>query len=62
MQTCLACGGDEFAYPYWNPESHWDDHPDYPTEDWTDEVINGDTRQSYIEWVNSRLDDRANND
>ena len=39
----------------WKPESHWDDHPLYPVEDWQYEVANGDTRQSYVEWVNSRI-------
>lgn len=42
--------------PYWNPKSHWDDHTDYPTEDWKSEVMEGDTRQSYVEWVNARID------
>lgn len=40
----------------WAPESHWDDHSDYPTEDWKDEVMNGDTRLSYIDWVNEQLE------
>ena len=35
-----------------DPErSHWDDHPDYPVEDWQSEVANGDTRQSYRDWL-----------
>ena len=41
----------------WRPDSHWDNHEDYPTEDWTDEVCEGNTRQSYIEWVNSQIED-----
>lgn len=40
----------------WKPLSHWDNHPGYPTEDWTDEVIEGNTRQGYIDWVNSQLE------
>jgi len=40
----------------WNPKSVWDDHPDHPAEDWIADVANGDTRQSYIAWVNHRLD------
>lgn len=40
----------------WKPEGHWDDHPDHPHIDWVYEVSNGDTRQSYLEWVNSQLE------
>ena len=40
----------------WTPDSHWDDHSDYPTESWKDEVMVGDTRQGYIAWVNSQLE------
>lgn len=36
-------------------ESHWDEHPDHPVEDWKSEVANDDTRQSYKEWVAARL-------
>jgi hypothetical protein len=39
----------------WVPESRWSDHPDYPPEDWTYEVGNGDTRLGYVEWVNIKL-------
>ncbi len=40
----------------WDPESHWDDHDEYPVEDWKTEVENDDTRGSYIGYVNSRID------
>ena len=40
----------------WDPESHWDNHPDYPTEDWINEVCDGNTRQSYVEWVNHEIE------
>lgn len=40
----------------WNPESHWDHHPDHPVEDWQAEVANDDTRQGYRDWVESQLD------
>lgn len=30
---------------------YWEDHPKYSAEDWAYEVVNGDTRQSYWEWV-----------
>ena len=36
--------------------SHWDNHPDYPVEDWKYEVENDDTRQSYREWVFSQIE------
>ena len=42
----------------WEPASHWDNHPDFPVEDWKAEVSNDDTRQSYIEWVNCQLEAR----
>lgn len=35
--------------------SIWDTHPDYLTEDWTDEVINGNTRLGYWEWVANEI-------
>lgn len=34
----------------------WADHPIYGAEDWRFEVANGDTRQSYAEWVASKLE------
>lgn len=37
-------------------ESHWDDHPDYPTEDWKEEIMDGNTRQSYKQWVASQVE------
>ena len=40
----------------WDPESHWDNHPDHPTEDWINEVCDGNTRQSYVEWVNHEIE------
>ena len=43
----------------WAPESHWDDHDEFPVADWQAEVENGDTRQSYVDWVNSQMALRA---
>jgi hypothetical protein len=43
----------------WKPDSHWDNHEDYPTEDWQDDVLEGGTRQSYIDWVNSQIEEDA---
>ena len=40
----------------WKPESHWDDHPDHSVEDWKYEIANGNTRQGYVDWVNSSLE------
>jgi hypothetical protein len=34
----------------------WADHPVYGSEDWRYEVGNGDTRQSYAEWVASKIE------
>lgn len=42
--------------------SHWDDHPDHPVEDWQYEVANGDTRQSYKDWVISQAEQEDENE
>ena len=34
----------------------WGNMPNFPTEDWTDEVTNGDTRLGYWEWVAHQMD------
>ena len=36
--------------------SHWDDDPEFPSEDWKYEVANGDTRLGYGEWVEHQRD------
>jgi hypothetical protein len=36
--------------------SHWEDDPEFPAEDWKDEVANGDTRLGYHEWVQNQRD------
>ena len=41
----------------WVPESHWDNHPDHSPEEWRREVEEENTRESYIAWVNSRLEE-----
>ena len=48
--------GDEM-HDNWEPESHWDEHPAWAVSEWADEVKADDTRQSYIDWVNSRLEE-----
>jgi hypothetical protein len=41
---------------HWTPDSHWDEHPNHAVSDWQDEVSAGDTRESYIDWVNNRIE------
>lgn len=40
----------------WEPGSNWDQHHEYPAEDWSHEIQNGDTRLGYHEWVNAKLE------
>ena len=30
---------------------YWGEHPEYPLDNWKDEVHNDDTRSGYWEWV-----------
>ncbi|WP_262030630.1 hypothetical protein [Microvirga sp. Mcv34] len=41
-------------------DSVWDDHPDFPSEDWKYEVENGDTRRGYWDWVAAKLEEAQN--
>jgi hypothetical protein len=41
-------------------DSVWDDHPDFPSEDWQHEVENGDTRRGYWDWVAAKLEEAEN--
>lgn len=34
----------------------WGEHPHHPVENWKYEVVNGDTRQGYWDWVAIRED------
>lgn len=34
---------------------YWSEHPDFPSSDWRYEVENGDTRQGYWQWVESKI-------
>lgn len=34
---------------------YWSEHQDYPAADWQYEVANGDTRESYREWLYNKL-------
>ena len=38
----------------WIEPDHWGNDPDYHVEDWQYEVANGDTRQSYADWVQAQ--------
>lgn len=38
------------------PVDPWADHPVFGSDDWRTEVANGDTRQSYAQWVASRIE------
>jgi hypothetical protein len=46
---------DEAGPERWEPDSHWDSHFIYGAGDWRHEVSENDTRQSYVDWVNSKL-------
>jgi hypothetical protein len=34
--------------------SHWEDDPEFPSEDWKHEVASGDTRLGYHEWLENQ--------
>lgn len=44
-------GADALAEHY----GYWQDHPTFSAEDWRYEVANGDTRQSYWDWVAAQV-------
>jgi hypothetical protein len=46
----------------WAPRSHWDEHPVHPSSIWKEEVAEDATRQSYVQWVESRRQDRETMD
>jgi hypothetical protein len=35
---------------------HWENHPNYPLDDWKAEVANDDTRLGYHEWVMHKIE------
>jgi hypothetical protein len=55
-EICPKCADETKPLEVWAPDSHWDDHPVHLWEDWVAETQAGATRQSYIAWVNSRLE------
>lgn len=42
--------------------SHWDEHPEYPLDDWKHEVANDDTRLGYMEWIEGREAEEADDE
>ena len=47
---------------HWNPDSFWDDHDQYGSDDWELEVTEGATRLGYIDWVNAQIDEAQQNE
>jgi hypothetical protein len=35
---------------------HWGEHPDYPARDWKHEVVDGNTRLGYWDWVEAQIE------
>jgi len=40
-----------------NGYSVWDSHPDFPVEDWMQEVSEDATRRGYWEWVRAKMEE-----
>jgi hypothetical protein len=36
---------------------HWGEHPEFPVENWQEDVVNGDTRLGYWSWVEVKIAD-----
>jgi hypothetical protein len=47
------------THSHWNPESHWDEHPQHSRYDWFQEVAADNTRLGYVDWVNHQLETEA---
>lgn len=43
-------------YELLDPGEHWASHPVYPIGDWRHDVMEGNTLQSYWEWVVSSVE------
>jgi len=41
---------------------YWSDHPEFGSEDWQYEAANGDTRQGYWEWVESKIEQKRDDE
>lgn len=48
--------------PWSEVNSHWDEHPDHPVQDWLYEINNGDTRRGYGDWVDARIEASEDDD
>ena len=57
--TCLnnATGTEENPQDdhEWQPESHWENHPEYTHDDYRHEINDNNTRLGYVDWVNSSI-------
>lgn len=42
---------------FYGGDGYWGEHPHYSDSDWRHEVIQGHTRRSYWQWVESRIDE-----
>lgn len=43
------------------PADVWDNHPDYPRDDWQHEVRNGDTNLGYWDWLEHKRETEIDN-
>ena len=43
------------------PRDPWEDDPDYPVEDWQAQVANGDTRNGYLAWIETKKEQEGDN-
>jgi len=39
---------------------YWEEYPDFPVEDWGNEVIQNHTRLGYWDWVKARIAEYGN--
>jgi hypothetical protein len=58
-QPVVRGGPPPVIRQYWNPISHWEDHPDHSREDWGAECAANETTLGYVDWVNTRMSDIA---
>lgn len=42
--------------------TYWNEHADYPVEDWQHEVADGNTRLGYWDWVLVKFDQEEEDD
>ncbi len=56
MGKCYRSESDKWAKIV-AKEGVWADHPEYSVTDWIYEIRQEDTRQGYIRWVHSRIEE-----